>query len=96
MMSDHVGLQNIKNLIQVLFCMNAEIDRLRKIQAEDTHDRLGIDNVSSGYQVEVIIKFGDIIYKSLDLVDGIKRNLYCLHSWLTSKVMLYVSPLDWV
>lgn len=30
-------------------CMDVEVDRLGKIQAEDTHDGFCIDHISSGY-----------------------------------------------
>ena len=52
-------------------CMDVEVDRLGKIQAEDTHDGLGVDNVSAGYQIEIIIKLGNIIYKGFYFVNGI-------------------------
>ena len=67
----HVGLQNIENFVSAILCMDIQINRLGKVQAEDTHDRLCINNVSAGYQVEVIIKFGDIVYKGLNLINGI-------------------------
>ena len=51
--------------------MNVQIDRLGKIQAEDTHDGLCIDDVSSGYEVEIIVELGDVIYKRLYFVDRI-------------------------
>ena len=43
--------------------MDAKIDRLRKIQTEDTHDRFCIDDISAGYQIKIIIKFCDIVYE---------------------------------
>ena len=39
-------------------CMDVEVDRLGKIQAEDTHDGFCIDDVSAGYQIEVNIELG--------------------------------------
>ena len=52
-------------------CLDVEVDRLGKIQAEDTHDGLCVDDVSSGYKIEIIVELGDVIYKRLYFVDRI-------------------------
>ena len=44
-------------------CMDVEVDRLGKIQAEDTHDGFCIDDISAGDQIEIIVKFGNVIYE---------------------------------
>ena len=49
--------------------MDVEVDGLGKIEAEDTHDGLSVDYVSSGYKIEVIFELGDIVYKTLYLVN---------------------------
>ena len=78
--SDHVGLENLKDLIQILFRMNAEIDRLGEIEAEDAHDGLRVDDISAGDKIEVVIKLCDVVYKCFDLVNRVKRNLHCFHN----------------
>ena len=59
--------------------MDVQVDRLGQIQTEDTHDGLCIYDISAGNQVKVIIKFGNVIYKGFYFVNGIQKNLYCLH-----------------
>ena len=51
--------------------MDVQVDRLGQIKAEDAHDGLSVDNVSSGYQIEVVIKLRNIIYERFYLIDGI-------------------------
>lgn len=67
----HVGLQNIENFVSAILCMDIQINRLGKVQAEGTH----VDFASITYlpdtRSEVIIKFGDIVYKGLNLINGI-------------------------
>jgi hypothetical protein len=68
-----IGLQHAENVFQSFpFCVDVQVDGLGKIQAEDAHDGLGVDYVSSGYQVKIKIKFGNLIDKGLYLVDGIE------------------------
>ena len=52
-------------------CMDVEVDRLGKIQAEDTHDGFCIDDVSAGNKIEISIKLGKVIYKRLHFIDGV-------------------------
>jgi hypothetical protein len=81
-LSDQIWLQDFKNLVNILLRMDAEVDRLGKIQTEDTHNGLGVDHISAGYQIKVIIELGNIIDKGLYLVDRIERNLYCFHRFV--------------
>ena len=70
--------------------MNIQVDGLGKIQAENTHNGLSIDNVPAGYQIEIIIKLSNIIYKGFYFVDGILRNVYCFHIYVTSLWISYL------
>ena len=51
--------------------MDVQVDRLGKIQAEDTHDGLCINYVSAGYQIEIIIELSNIVYERLYLINRI-------------------------
>ena len=61
-MLDNIRSEYLQDIFHILFCMNVQIDRLGKIQAEDTHDGLCVDDVSSGYKIEIIVELGDVIY----------------------------------
>lgn len=74
---NQIRFQNRHDLFDVVLCVDVQINRLGKIQREDAHDRFGIDDVSSGYQIEIIIELGNVVYKGLHLVNGIQRNLNC-------------------
>ena len=49
------------------FAVDDELKRLCKVKAENTHDGLCVDNISAGYQVEISIKFCQIIDEGLAL-----------------------------
>ena len=49
--------------------MDVQIDSLGKIQTEDSHNRLCINHISSGYQIKISIEVCYIVYKCLNLVD---------------------------
>jgi hypothetical protein len=66
---DDVRLQRFQYVGSAVFGMDIQVDGLGQIQAEDTHDGLGVDHVSAGYQIKVIIKPGDIVYKGFYFVD---------------------------
>ena len=53
--------------------------RFGKVEAEDSHDGFCVDYVSSGYQIEIKIEFGNVVDERFYFVDRIKRNLYCFH-----------------
>ena len=61
--ADDVGLQDLKDLIQSSVSMDVQVDGFGKIQAEDTHDGFCIDDISAGDQIEIIVKFGNVIYE---------------------------------
>ena len=60
-------------------CMDVEVDRLGKIQAEDAHDGFGIDHIAAGDQVEIGIKLRQVVYKRLNFIDGVQRNFNGFH-----------------
>ncbi len=67
-----ISLQRFKDRVD--HCgvgVDVKVDRLGEIQAEDTHDGFGVNHISAGYQIEVIIEFGDIIYKRFYLVNRV-------------------------
>ena len=43
--------------------MNIQVDRLAKVKGKDTHNGLSVDNISSGYEVEIDIELSDIVNK---------------------------------
>ena len=65
--------------------MDVQVDRFGKVEAEDSHDGFCVDYVSSGYQIEIKIEFGNVVDERFYFVDRIKRNLYC---WLTLFITL--------
>ena len=52
-------------------CMDVEVDRLGKIQAEDTHDGFCVDDVTAGYQVKIIVKLRDVGYEGFHFIDRV-------------------------
>ena len=74
---DDVWRKCRKNAVYVIFCMDVQIDRLGQIQAEDTHNGLCVDDVASGYQIEIYIKLCNIIYKGFHFLDRIQTNFDC-------------------
>ena len=35
--------------------MDIQVDGLGQIQAENTHDRLGVDHISAGYEIKITV-----------------------------------------
>jgi hypothetical protein len=66
-----IGSQGLQNLIDTSLCVNIQIDGLGQIQAENTHNGLGVDYVSAGYQIEVNVELGQVIYERLYFINGI-------------------------
>ena len=67
-----IGFYNLHYSVQAAsISVNVEIDRFGKIQTEDTHDRFRINDIATRYQIEIIIKFGDVIYKSFYFINWI-------------------------
>ena len=64
-----VWSESLKNLIDVVIIMDVQIDSLGKIQTEDSHNRLCVNHISSGYQIKISIEVCYIVYKCLNLVD---------------------------
>ena len=52
-------------------CMDVEVDRLGKIQAEDTHDGFCIDHIAAGHQIKITVELGDVVYKAFYFINGI-------------------------
>ena len=66
-------------MIDIICCVDVQVDGLGQIQGEDSHDRLRVDDVTSGDEIEVLVKFGEVVDKGFYLVDGIERNRNCFH-----------------
>ena len=60
----YVWFQCFQNGVQFFICMDVQVDGFCKIQAEGTHDGLGVDDITSGKQVEMYVVFGNLIYES--------------------------------
>ena len=68
-----IGFYNLHYAVQAAsISVNIEINRFGKIQAEDTHDRLCVNDISSGYQIKVAVKFADFIYKCFHFIDRVQ------------------------
>lgn len=68
--------------------MDVQVDRFGKVEAEDSHNGFCVDYVSSGYQIEIKIEFGNVVDERFYFVDRIKRNLYCF--------MFVILPVIWL
>ena len=68
---DDVWRKCRKNAVYVIFCMDVQIDRLGQIQAEDTHNRFCVDDISAGNQIKINIELSLIIYERFNLINGI-------------------------
>ena len=69
LLSNLILLKNIENIISAAFGVDVEVDGLGKIKAEDNHNGLSVDNVSSGYKVEIVLELGNVVNEALYLVD---------------------------
>ena len=76
---DDVSIKCSKNVINIAVSVDVQVDRFGKVEAEDSHDGFCVDYVSSGYQIEIKIEFGNVVDERFYFVDRIKRNLYCFH-----------------
>lgn len=57
-----------------------ELDRLCKVEAEDTHNALAIDAVATRHEVDNKVKVGDRADKILDTLDSGKLNIGTEHN----------------
>ena len=55
--------------------MDVQINRLRKIKAENAHDRLCIDDITAGNKVKIKIKTIDVIYECFTLSIELRETL---------------------
>ena len=60
---DDVSIKCSKNVINIAVGVDVQVDRFGKIKAENTHDGFCIDDISAGDQIEIIVKFGNVIYE---------------------------------
>ena len=67
-----IRFQCFHYIIQFFFaCVDGEINGLGQVKAEDSHHGFGVNYISSGYQVKIIVEFGDIIDKRFYFIDGV-------------------------
>ena len=58
---NNIWLNNSQDCIEsTSLCVDVQVDRFGKIQTEDTHDRFGIDHISSGNQIKIAVEFADL------------------------------------
>ena len=70
MFLDNVAFDLFHDLVQAAaVCMDVQVDRFGQIQAEDTHDGFCVDDVSSGYQVEIMVEFADFVDEGFYFID---------------------------
>jgi len=59
--------------------MDGQVDGLGKIQAENAHDGLCIDNITSGSQIEIVVEPVYQVYKIFDTRNGVETDGEFLH-----------------
>ena len=57
-----------------------QLDRLGQIQAENAHDRLCVDGITTGHQINVIVKQQNLVYEILYIIDCIQLNCGFIHN----------------
>ena len=74
-----IGSKGVQHFFELfVLCMDIQVDRLGQIQTENTHDGFCVNDITAGDEIEIKIETVNIIYKSLDFIDGIQRNFNCL------------------
>ena len=66
---DGVSRKHFHDFVDIIFCMDVQVDRLGKVESENTHDRFCINDISSGYEIKIITEFCDIIYERLYFIN---------------------------
>ena len=51
--------------------MDRQVNWLREIQTENTHDGLRINDISAGDKIKIKILLADCVYERFNFVDGI-------------------------
>ena len=77
---DDIGLKDLENLVHVFSVLDVQVDGLGEIQGENTHDGLGIYDITSGDEIEIVVELGDVIDERLDLIDGVEGNRNSFHN----------------
>ena len=78
LMSDDIGLDLVEKRICVV-AVSGELDGLEKVEGENTHDRLRVNDITSGHEVDIHIILGYDIYKVAYILDGGELDIYCFH-----------------
>ena len=59
--------------------MDNHLDWLGEVDTENTHNRLGVDRISAGNEIDVLLEHGGRIDKVLDHIDCVELNHVLLH-----------------
>ena len=76
-------LESRENLIAIIG-MNGKSNRIEQVKAENTHDRLCIDNISAAGKVDFLIEFADNLYKISYCFYRRKTDFYRFHNNISS------------
>ena len=77
---DDVGLEDFEDLVHIVCGVDVQADGSGEIQRENSHDGLGINDVASGDEIKILIKFCEVVYKRFDLVDGVEGDRNSFHN----------------
>ena len=75
-------------MVDILLVVDSERNRLVQIKGENSHDGLGIDDITSGDEIEIRVEFGYVIYEILDFVNGIQTNGNSFHTGITPLLVI--------
>lgn len=67
-LSDYKRLETLLE-IDAVVVVNFDVDRFGQIQAENAHDRFGIDNIAAGRQIDIVGKIVDDPNEFFDIID---------------------------
>ena len=77
---DDVGLEDFEDLVHIVCGVDVQADGSGEIQRENSHDGLGINDVASGDEIKILIKFCEVVDKRFDLVDGVEGDRNSFHN----------------
>ena len=77
---DDVGLEDFEDLVHIVCGVDVQADGSGEIQRENAHDGLGIYDITSGDEIEIVVELGDVIDERLDLIDGVEGDRNSFHN----------------
>ena len=66
-------------LAGLLFSVKGKLNGRKKIKTENTHDRLRVNNISSGRKIRIEIRHGNNVDKVTDIFDRIELDINRFH-----------------